>query len=293
MLTIAFSVLVSILVLVRSQKDIRISSRQHLTASYYNAPLEAGPGKKWVRIWDMSDEFWRKDLHHIWEPYNSNWAGRQPAYFKTENVLVKNHRLKLQSRGDSVPEHLKSKGYKDFSTSFIRTKNRHKYGYFEISAKLMNSKISSAFWFAYNEPGRTHSWWTEIDVFEYSTSKKNGVNHAYKLHTNAHVHRAPNSIMEEQEGTFPLKTPKSYDVDVNLSKDFHVYALDWSEETITWYLDGRKIREIKNLFWHRPMALQLDSETFPGWFGLPKKGENTKPKSFKVDYVRSWKRVDV
>lgn len=156
----------------------------------------------------------------------------------------------------------------------------------------MDSKISSAFWFAYNEPRGPESWWTEIDVFEYSTSTKNGANHRFELHTNAHVHRAPNNIMEELEDSIPLRTPKSYSIDVDLTKDFHVYALDWSEDAITWYLDGRKIRRIRNKYWHRPMALQMDSETFPGWFGVPEKGENSLPKSFEVDYVRAWKRVD-
>lgn len=300
---VTLSVLASMVVLVRAgayndndDNYVRASSRQHLTDSYHKAPLDAGFGKKWERIWGMSDEFWRAHLHHIWEPNNTNWAGRQPGYFKNENVLINNHHLKLQSRLeeiDSVPENLKSKGYEDFSTAFVRTKNRHTYGYFEISAKLMDSEISSAFWFAYNEPGpnRNETWWTEIDVFEYSTSTKDGANHRYELHTNAHVHRAPNSTLDQLEDSIPYKAPESYTVDTDLTKDFHVYALDWKPDTITWYLDGAKIREIENKYWHRAMALQLDSETFPVWFGLPRNG-SALPKKFEIDYVRSWKRVD-
>lgn len=268
------------------------TSGRWLSDSYYEPPgVVAGTGKTWKRIWDMSDEFWRPSLHSIWEPYNKDWPGRKPAYFKTENVRVYNHHLKLWSREESwesVPEELKKKGFHRFSTAFVRTSKLQKYGYFEIKAKMMDSEISSAFWLAHNEENRNdpNSWWTEIDVFEYSTSNlKPGYDQRYIYNTNIHVHRAKN---------FPyIKSPKEVHLSYDLSKSFHVYALDWTPHSITWYIDGKAVRKIPNKHFHRPMHLQLDSETFPKWFGLPKSGSKKVPGAFEIDYVRSWERVDV
>jgi len=151
----------------------------------------------------------------------------------------------------------------------------------------MDSEISSAFWLAHNED-RGHnvdSWWTEIDVFEYSTSNlKPGYDQRYIYNTNIHVHRAKNMPY--------IKSPKEIHLSYDLSKSFHVYALDWTPSSITWFIDGKKVRQIPNKHFHRPMHLQFDSETFPKWFGLPKVGgKNKLPKAFEIDYVRSWERV--
>ncbi len=48
--------------------------------------------------------------------------------------------------------------------------------------------------------------------------------------------------------------------------------------------------EERNTHWHQPLALCFDSETFAGWFGLPK--EDALPATFSIDYIRTWKRKD-
>lgn len=233
-----------------------MTSKKREELSRTDPPIPAGPSKRWAPIWQMSDEFWRSELHDIWEPFNKNWAGRHPSFFRPENVVVKNHRLQLWTREDQPTEQkLKNAGYRDFSTAFVRSKHRQLYGYFEIFAKLMDSEISSAFWLAHNEPDGPDSWWTEIDVFEYSTSKQNQIDQSTMFNTNVHVHR---------NGRWPkaphVTRPESFDTGVDLSKEPHHFALDWTEETITWYLDGTAIRSIPNQFHKRPLHLQFDSE---------------------------------
>jgi len=203
----------------------------------------------------MSDEFWRPSLHSIWEPYNKDWAGRKPSYFKTDNVRVYNHHLKLWSREEpSTPWKMKKQGFNHFSTAFVRSSHLQKYGYFEIKAKMMDSEM------------------------------KPGYDQRYIYNTNIHVHRAKNMPY--------IKSPKEIHLSYDLSKSFHVYALDWTPSSITWFIDGKKVRQIPNKHFHRPMHLQFDSETFPKWFGLPKVGgKNKLPKAFEIDYVRSWERV--
>lgn len=261
--------------------------------------IPAGEGKRWTQIWEMTDEFWYHDengvpaLRPIWEPFNKNWSGRRPAFFKTENVVATPTSLQLWSREDTVrgqpnAAYLRSSGYRDFSTAFVRTHHRQLYGYFEIFCRLMDSRVSSAFWFAHNEPPGEDSWWTEVDVFEFSTSSARGVEQRSRVNTNWHVHRNG-----RQPHWDHLDSPVEMDVGFDLSERAHKWALDWTEDYVTWYLDDRPIRTEVNRYLKRPMHLQFDSETFPRWFGLPETGgseKNNLPNKFEIYYVRSWAR---
>lgn len=164
--------------------------------SQLEPPIEAGENLQWEFNHDLTDEFNADELSTIWQPYHPMWLGRAPAFFREENVQVdaNNNCLKLHAKCDRVEyvhnaarrsqliHHNKSTCqrnsnlpidqrkhlYRDWSSSFVRTHARQRYGYFEICCKLADSHISSAFWLAADErnadqPG---SWWTEIDVFE-------------------------------------------------------------------------------------------------------------------------------
>lgn len=284
--------------------------------------ISAGNGMKWVPIWDMTDEFWRGNLHTIWEPYNKTWCGRPPGFFKDSNISVTNHSLLLKAQEDQ-PQYLTNIGlrskiervnagirqrsllqpqvtpvynFRDFSTSFVRTKKRQKYGYFEISCKLADSEISSAFWLAYNEENRDRpgSWWTEIDVFEYSTTRQKVdsrgiiIYQERMINTNTHVHRFGNDYRLHHQSN-----PKIHYENENLSKRPHKFGLDWTKDHIAWYFDDKLIRTEKNKYFHRELHLQFDRETFPNWFGLPGTGgrhRNNLPNNFEIYYVRSWDR---
>ena len=49
------------------------------------------------------------------------------------------------------------------------------------------------------------------------------------------------------------------------------------------------VRTLANTWWHQPLHVNFDSETFPNWFGLPDPAEL--PATFSIDYVRSWRSV--
>lgn len=283
--------------------------------------IDAGRGHTWQPIWEMTDNFWRGSLHHIWQPYNNTWTGRQPGFFRTENVTVTNDRMILRAQEDQPenqrpelrqrlyqnnhaiharnatrPYNRHEPLYRDFSTSFVRTAHRQKYGFFEMYCKLADCDISSAFWLAYNEENRSRpgSWWTEIDVFEYSTSRQKTDNNGRlimqesMINTNTHVHRFGNNLSRGILSRPGIKYAKE-----DLSKRPHKFGLDWTKDYIRWYFDDELIREDRNDYFHREMHLQLDRETFPNWFGLPRTGGshlNNLPNNFEIYWVRSWKR---
>lgn len=250
--------------------------------------IDPGPNHYWVQNWELSDEFERSLTdswlrRQRWETINPTWKGRAPSFFKKDNVIVQNGSMKLRSREDNPPANFPSM-YKDFSTAFVRTRKRSLYGYFEIYCRMMDSKISSAFWFAYNTPDQ----WTELDVFEYSTSDKpTAFGKPYKqlFNTNMHVHRNPKGVK--------MSSPQVYDAGFDLSAQPVKVGFNWQEDKIQWYLNDKLVREEKNEYFHQPLHLQLDSEAFPKWFGLPETGgchKNSLPNAFEIFYVRSWNR---
>jgi beta-glucanase (GH16 family) len=78
--------------------------------------------------------------------------------------------------------------------------------------------------------------------------------------------------------------------------DFHVFALDWSETALVWYVDGVERRRVPNGCWHNPFEMVFDSEAMPGFLyandtaGLAALAVQL-PTHFDIDYVRAWQRA--
>lgn len=193
--------------------------------------LDPGRNHEWIQDWEMSDEFektvstsWLR--RYRWETFNPTWKGRAPSFFKKDNVIVDNGSMKLKSREDQPPSHFPPV-YRDVSSAFVRTRRKRLYGYFEIYSRLMDSKVSSAFWFANHQPDK----WTELDVFEFSTTDKPtnfGKPFSHLFNTNMHVHRHPAGIK--------FSSPKVYDAGFNLSSQPIKVGFNWQQDKIQWFL---------------------------------------------------------
>jgi beta-glucanase (GH16 family) len=237
----------------------------------------------WVKYEPMSDEFASGSLDpNKWVRNMEWWKGRQPALFKGENVTVEKGQLLLTMRKESIPAEFRKKGYHDYTSAAVHSRDRVRYGYFEVKARPMNSGGSSSFWFqqdsAWFQHGSTPGWATEIDVFEIG-GKAPG--HENRYHMNLHVARTPT-------GERPPSVGGDWKAPWRLADDFHTYGLEWDQESIKYYVDGVIVRRVRNTYWHQPMYLIFDSETMPNWFGMPQ--DKDLPSTFHVEYVRAWKR---
>jgi len=231
------------------------------------------PGAKWTPIREFTDEFEGKDLDlQKWQRGNPNWLGREPGLFVDQNVMVQDGKLQLCIKAENPPN--APKGYHDFTCACLTSRNRVRYGYFEIRAKIMNSKGSSSFWFFNNTP----EIWTEIDVFEMCAG---GSKEAGKIHTGAHVFHAPGVTKE-------VSVPESFVLPAAPEQDFHLYALEWDVDNLRWYVDGKLIRRVENIHWRQTLHLLFDTEIMETWFGLPDK--NALPSVYEIDYVRAWQK---
>lgn len=246
------------------------------------SPLAGPPaGSKWQPIPELTDEFEGDKLDSKkWHDHNPRWKGRPPAFFSKKNVSVSDGKLHLTARAQDLSD--LPKEYHTFTTAAVKSKVRVLYGYFEIKCMPMNSRASSAFWFDAidKEKGKT-VWQTEIDVFEIC-GRSPERDRLYPM--NAHVWVTP------QDGAKHWRRWSEWKAPFRFADDYHVYALEWDKNVIKWYVDGKVVREAENTHWHQPLNMDFDSETFPKWFGLPRK-ENL-PSTFSIEYVRSWKKTE-
>ena len=236
-------------------------------------PLEFG---KWELIPNFSDEFDAPTLDNAkWFPGNPSWLGRQPGFFSKDNVELKDGMLQLSAKAETLPN--LPKGYHTFTTAAVQSKNRIRYGYFEIRCRAMDSAASSAFWFYAND----EKLWTEIDVFEIGGKAPDM---DYNYFTNVHVFKTPETGNKHWDDSTIWKAP------YRLAEEFHTYGFLWSKNELIWYVDGKEIRKRINTDWHQTLTMNFDSEIMSEWFGLP--DPKDLPSIFSIDYVRSWKRID-
>ncbi len=229
----------------------------------------------WRKYEPFWDEFDGRELDTAkWWPHNPTWKGRQPGYFAPENVSVRDGQLHLVAQMQEPPEALKAEGYHTFTTAAVQSRDRVRYGYFEVKARAMASGASSAFWFYDAQP----DWWTEIDVFEIG-GRARGFERKY--HMTVHVMKTPVTKEHFQVGDF-------WSAPFDLADGYHVYGLEWDERELKFYVDGLLVRSGPNTDWRQPLTLNFDSETMPEWFGLP--DPTDLPSTFSIEYVRAWKK---
>ncbi len=241
-----------------------------LVVAEVGCPLPHG---QWEPFPALTDEFDAGRLDESkWLPNNPRWLGRAPGYFNPKNVRVAGGMLHLDAKKESLPD--LPAGYHTYTTAFVKGKTKVRYGYFEIRARAMDSQASSAFWFYDSTP----EIWSEIDVFEIGARPQPA-----NYYMNTHLFQ---TLVE----TVHWHKSRIWKAPYNLAQEFHVYGLEWDPDVLRFTVDGAVVREERNTHWRQPLALCLDSETFAGWFGLPK--EDALPATFSIDYVRAWKRKD-
>jgi len=166
----------------------------------------------------------------------------------------------------------------------ILDKFAQKYGWFEIRCRMpMGSGLHSAFWLLQTNPnkqeyfpdgrrGKVGDGVVEIDIFE----KLGNESRRFKNDFNVHF---------TKDGQY------TYAMAFDASKEFHVWALEWREGRLDWYLDGKPIRTCNGETPKEKMfiLLGLYQGAFPGWAGETDP-DMPYPRDFEIDYVRVYSR---
>jgi beta-glucanase (GH16 family) len=251
-----------------------------------NAPLVPG---KWKKV--FSDEFDGSDLNldkwttcYWWNENGcTNLGNEELEWYQPENVRVAKGSLILQAKPQTVVGY-KGKPFsytsgmvttgRDYSELPRRPRFEFTHGLIEIRAKLPAGKgIWPALWLL---PSTRESR-PEIDIIEVLGDNPN------LFHM--HVHYIDSHGKKISVG----QTVRT----VDLTKDWHVYGLQWTSKTVVWYLDGKEIWRWadKANVPREPLYLLMNLAVGGKWPGAPNASTRF-PSEFLIDYVRIWQGVD-
>lgn len=234
-------------------------------------------------VW--SDEFDYEGAPNpdLWEydegngcPSFCGWGNNELQYYTNneKNVRVADGKLIIEAHKENYEE----SGY---TSAKIKSNNSAwQYAYIEIKAKLPSGRGTWPAVWMMPETSIYGGWPKsgEIDIMEH-VGYDPGVVHG-TVHTEAFNH----SI-----GTQVGKQTMVPDFDT----DFHVYAMNWTENQIEFFVDGVKYQEFKNngdgpAAWpfDHPFYLILNVAVGGNWGGAEGVDDAIWPQRMEVDYVR-------
>lgn len=234
-------------------------------------------------VW--SDEFNDKSLDM---PDENNWWYEVwgPGYVNNElqrYVAGKKGDKKTAEICDGI---LKIRAIKDGNeviSARINTKESWTYGYFEARLKLPKGKGTwPAFWMM---PQQNSAWPAcgEIDIMEEVGYHPN--------YTSSSIHcGAYNHVMGTQ------RTAERFTA--GAEDEFHIYALEWTEDYIRTYVDGKQLFNFNNdktgnndtWPFSKPFYLKLNLAWGGDWGGAMGVDESFLPATYEIDYVRVFKK---
>lgn len=259
---------------------------------------------------------------HPDRPTHRVWKGRPPAQFSGKNYRLENGMLMLETRwepdfpfekeifspvfGEAVP-------YADVTTACFRGRRSFKYGYIEIKSKAADTEIASGFW--------SMGEGLEFDFFEqFGDCRQSGKDHVdrqlwWSIRDWTHLQGKPAYTQRR-------------DLGFRMAEAFHVYGIEWDEDGIHYYVDGKLFSSVtadEATAWVKkavrtdpkykkykldsdyngyvasvPIRLWLTNEAFP-WNGFPDSKADLEQNSpagekddgvvdYAIEYIRVWQK---
>lgn len=263
----------------------------HIFAQTQNAPApapaaNAAVDKKWKLVW--ADEFNGNalDLTKWHFEVNGKGGGNNELQYYTDrpvNATVHDGKLVITALKEKFegPD-----GKKNYTSARLRTKGTGdwQYGRFEARIKMPRGKgLWPAFWMMPTD--ETYGGWPlsgEIDISEVIGDKPN-----VTYGTLHYGEKWPRNVHSGDKFTLPSG---------DFSDDFHVFAVEWQEGEIRWYVDGQLYQTQKE--WRTASApfpapfnqkfyFLLNVAVGGAWPGPPN-AATVFPQTMEVDYVRAY-----
>ena len=259
-----------------ARKGIAISQAAAAQSAYY-AP--EGYSLVWHDEFDQGSELNADDWYH--EVQNSGWVNHELQNYVNHKTPggslvteVRNGHLRITA--------LKENGKVYSGRVYAKKSTGWKYGYIEASIKLPKGKGTwPAFWMM---PVNFRSWPAdgEIDIMEEVGYHPDYVSSS--LHANAHVHSNGTQVTHEMYCK-------------GAEGEFHTYAIEWTAQNITTYVDGKVQLSYNNRSLGRddwpyddPFYVIFNLAWGGDWGGAQGVDESALPATMEVDYVRVFQK---
>lgn len=268
-----------------------VSSKANLEVAHFARAFDSvilTPSNSWVLDW--RDEFngtaldaaiWNFDLGA------GGWGNNESQYYQSQNVSVSGGLLTITAKQELV-------GGAQYTSARIQTarKKTFSYGRFEMRAKLPATQgMWPAFWLlgescnSFGLYGGNINWPNcgEIDIMEMIGGLADGSGD-FTTHGTLHYLNAAG---------FNPASSYSYRSPTKLSAGFHVYTLDWTPQSFTWYIDGmefgsKAFAADMNAF-QKPFFILLNLAVGGNWGGWPD-ASTVFPQTYEIDYVRHYSK---
>lgn len=236
-------------------------------------PAAIDTTKSWHLAW--SDEFNYADslLDDNWESQNGSSSHILCSRWR-DNAVVHDGILELIAKKES-------RGGQDWTAASLWTHKKFRYGYFECRYKYAGAETTNnSFWLMTRGEEPQVGKRFEIDINEGHFPKI--------INTNIHNH-TDHVVLNGKKSS--IRNPESFnlegDYETNFSDEFHTYGLEWNEQELVFYFDGKEIRRVKNEFCFSETPIWL-SLALVKWYGTLT--DDVDGKSMKVDYVRVYQQ---
>jgi len=244
----------------------------------------------WKLVWQ--DEFNGKSLDNTkWNVLIRETSKHgELQYYVPDEVYTENGYLRIRSR-------VRKYGSKEYTSGRLDTDGKYSpvYGRFEIRARLPGGQgLWPAHWLYPQERNwlmektmedavaagkerlipEERPWYTEIDIMEF-LGHEPGV-----LYGTMHYC--------DYDGS-RRSTSGTWRSDVDYTKDFHIYALEWEPDSIRWFIDGNRIHATAKGIPHTPHYIILNTAVGGSWPGNPD-STTVFPQFHDIDYVRVYQK---
>ena len=260
------------------------SARKTVTiaqAAAEQAAYDAPEGYKlvWQDEFNEGTELNAADWTHEVQP--SGWVNHELQNY-VNHTTPKGHYVTEISGGKLQIHCFKEDGKVYSGRVYAKVKEGWTYGYIEASIKLPKGKGTwPAFWMM---PVNFKSWPAdgEIDIMEEVGYHPDYVSSS--LHANAHVHSNNTQVTHEMYCK-------------GAEGEFHTYAIEWTAQNITTFVDGKKQLSYDNRGLGRddwpyndPFYIIFNLAWGGDWGGQQGVDENALPVTMEVDYVRVFQK---
>ncbi len=252
------------------------------------AQTQYNPGTDWNLIWVdefEGDKLDKKKWNRQVEPagrFNGEWQ----RYTKSKkNAYVENDQLVIKAIHKG-----KKHRHNQYTSARLNTAGKFSFKYGKVVARIKLPKtegIWPAFWMLgdnIDENGGDTPWpfCGEIDILELYGSRDASV-------VEANIHFANKKGAHDQMGSKSFKLKEGIFAD-----DFHIFELEWTEEKVSWFVDGKlyayfSIKGKEFSMFHKEFFFLLNIAVGGNHSGRPNSTSEF-PEQMYVDWIRVYQK---